>query len=72
MPPRGCAARDARVAHQEPEARAHPHNVERATFTETGIMWQTLIHLTFIVSAIGIAFVDRIGQPPPNEHAAHS
>ena len=44
----------------------------RATFTETGIMWQTLIHLTFIVSAIGIAFVDRIGQPPPGERAAHS
>ena len=44
---------------------------ERATFAETGIMWQTLIHLTFIVSAIGIAFVDRIGQPP-SEHAAHS
>jgi uncharacterized protein (TIGR00645 family) len=43
----------------------------RATFTETGIMWQTLIHLTFIVSAIGIAFVDRIGQSPPDEHAAH-
>jgi uncharacterized protein (TIGR00645 family) len=45
---------------------------DRATFTETGIMWQTLIHLTFIVSAIGIAYVDRIGQPPPAEHAAHS
>ncbi len=44
---------------------------ERATFTETGIMWQTLIHLTFIVSAIGIAYVDRIGQPPPDAHAAH-
>jgi uncharacterized protein (TIGR00645 family) len=40
---------------------------ERATFTETGIMWQTLIHLTFIVSAIGIAFVDRIGAQLP-EH----
>ena len=36
----------------------------RATFTETGIMWQTLIHLTFIVSAIGIAYVDRLGHAP--------
>jgi uncharacterized membrane protein YqhA len=26
------------------------------------VLWQTLIHLTFIVSAIGIAFVDRLGQ----------
>ena len=41
----------------------------RATFTETGIMWQTLIHLTFIVSAIGIAFVDRIGSQPPDHGA---
>ena len=43
----------------------------RATFTEAGIMWQTLIHLTFIVSAIGIAFVDRIAQVPA-ERQAHS
>ena len=26
------------------------------------VLWQTLIHLTFIVSAIGIAAVDRMGQ----------
>jgi uncharacterized protein (TIGR00645 family) len=44
---------------------------ERATFTETGIMWQTLIHLTFIVSAIGIAYVDRLGAHLPNGHVAH-
>jgi uncharacterized protein (TIGR00645 family) len=42
----------------------------RATFTETGIMWQTLIHLTFIVSAIGIAWVDRLGNLPPVHEAA--
>jgi uncharacterized protein (TIGR00645 family) len=34
----------------------------RTTYTETGIMWQVLIHLTFIVSAIGIAFVERLGD----------
>ena len=43
----------------------------RATFTETGIMWQTLIHLTFIVSAIGIAYVDRLGTHPPEKNSAH-
>jgi uncharacterized protein (TIGR00645 family) len=40
----------------------------RTAFTETAVMWQTLIHLTFIVSAIGIAFVDRLSLhegPPP-------
>jgi len=28
--------------------------------TETGVMWQTIIHGMFIVSAIGIAHVDRM------------
>jgi len=35
-----------------------------ATYTEAGVMWQTIIHCTFILSAIGIAFVDRLGQTP--------
>jgi uncharacterized protein (TIGR00645 family) len=35
----------------------------RTTYTETGVMWQMFIHLTFIVSAIGIAYVDRLSQP---------
>ena len=34
-----------------------------ANFTESGVMWQTLIHLTFILSAVGIALVDRLSQP---------
>ena len=32
-------------------------------YTETGVMWQTIIHCLFILSAIGIASVDRLGQP---------
>jgi uncharacterized protein (TIGR00645 family) len=36
----------------------------RTTFTETGVMWQMFIHLTFIISAVGIAWVDRLSQPP--------
>jgi len=43
----------------------------RASFTEAGIMWQMFIHLTFIVSALGIALIDRIGQPPEGR-PAHS
>lgn len=38
---------------------------DKANFTETGVMWQTIIHTTFILSAIGIAYVDRLSQPPP-------
>jgi uncharacterized protein (TIGR00645 family) len=36
----------------------------KTTYTETGIMWQTIIHIVFILSAIGIAVVDRLGQGP--------
>jgi uncharacterized protein (TIGR00645 family) len=41
---------------------------ERTTYTETGVMWQTIIHCVFILSAIGIAFVDRMGQPVAETH----
>ena len=30
--------------------------------TETGVMWQTIIHGMFIVSALGIAWVDRMSN----------
>ena len=30
--------------------------------SETGVMWQTIIHTIFIVSAIGIAYVDRLSR----------
>ena len=32
-----------------------------------GVMWQTIIHVVFIVSAIGIAWTDRLMS---NSHAA--
>ena len=35
-----------------------------ATYTESGVMWQTIIHAAFILSALGIAYVDKLGQPP--------
>lgn len=34
----------------------------QSTYTESGIMWQTIIHITFIASAVGIAYVDRLSQ----------
>jgi len=39
---------------------------EGAKFTQAGVMWQTIIHFTFIASAIGIAYVDRLS------HQAHA
>jgi uncharacterized protein (TIGR00645 family) len=36
----------------------------KASYTEAGIMWQVIIHLAFIISALGIAAVDRMSQVP--------
>ncbi len=42
---------------------------ERSTTTEAGIMWQAIIHALFILSAIGIAAVERLSHTPPaREH----
>jgi uncharacterized protein (TIGR00645 family) len=34
-----------------------------SAFTETGVMWQAIIHTVFILSAIGIAYVERLSTP---------
>jgi uncharacterized protein (TIGR00645 family) len=39
-----------------------------ASYTETGIMWQVIIHALFVLSAVGIAAIDRISQPPGTHH----
>jgi uncharacterized protein (TIGR00645 family) len=36
---------------------------EGVPYTETGVMWQTIIHGLFILSAMGIAYVERLSQP---------
>jgi len=41
--------------------------IENSRFTEAGVMWQTIIHVVFILSAIGIAWVDRLSS----NHSAH-
>jgi len=33
-----------------------------ATTTAEAVMWQTIIHMAFILSAVGIAYVDRLTQ----------
>jgi uncharacterized protein (TIGR00645 family) len=43
-------------------------------YTETGVMWQTLIHGVFILSAIGIAVVDKLSNASiegARQHAAN-
>jgi uncharacterized protein (TIGR00645 family) len=39
--------------------------ISAANYTEHVLMWQTLIHITFLLSALAIALTDRMMTPPP-------
>ena len=39
-----------------------------ANYTESGVLLQTLIHVVFILSAIGIAWVDKMTATPGKAH----
>jgi uncharacterized protein (TIGR00645 family) len=39
------------------------------SITSDGVMWQTIIHMAFIVSAIGIAWTDRLIMGPQVRHS---
>ncbi|AHY57216.1 TIGR00645 family protein [Stenotrophomonas rhizophila] len=41
------------------------------TMTSTGVMWQTIIHCAFILSAIGIAYTDKLMSGTPSKASAH-
>ena len=43
----------------------------KGNYTETGVMWQTIIHTVFILSAMGIAYVDRLSTIA-TEEAKHT
>jgi len=42
-----------------------------AQITATGVMWQTIIHSIFILSAIGVTWVDRISSAPKQNGLRH-
>ena len=41
-------------------------------FTAAGVMWQTIIHCVFILSAIGIAYTDRVMQATSSRREEHA
>ena len=41
---------------------------EGSRYTETGVIWQTIIHCVFILSAIGIAYTDKLMGSMPRKH----
>lgn len=42
------------------------------SYTESGVMWQTIIHIVFIFSAIGIAYVDKLSNGADGRHASEN
>ena len=42
-----------------------------STYTTDGVMWQTIIHCVFILSAIGIAYTDKLMAQASVKHKGH-
>ena len=42
--------------------------INAAKLDQNTMMWQTIIHLAFVLSAIAIAFTERLTQPPQAAH----
>lgn len=43
--------------------------INAANYSEQMLMWQTLIHITFLLSAVAIAFTDKLmSHPAPAKH----
>jgi len=46
-------------------------NTSCALFTAEGVLWQTIIHCVFILSAIGIAWADKLMYGEPSKSKDH-
>ncbi|MGN6273463.1 MAG: TIGR00645 family protein [Protaetiibacter sp.] len=44
------------------------HSVTNETYTWDGVFWQVMIHITFILSAVALAWIDRMSL----KHAVHA
>jgi uncharacterized protein (TIGR00645 family) len=51
LAPRGSAATEGTVSDDE-------------SYTWDGVLWQVIIHMVFIISAIALAWIDRMSQTP--------
>jgi len=46
-------------------------NTSCALFTSQGVLWQTIIHCVFILSAVGIAWADKLMYGEPSKSKDH-
>ena len=51
-------------------SRGKSEITEQAAVTDQSIMWQVVIHLTFVLSALLLAWTDRLTTPPHADHHA--
>ena len=42
--------------------------INAENYSEKTLLWQTLIHIAFLLSALAIAYTDRLMAPPPTPH----
>ncbi len=42
--------------------------INAENYTEKVLMWQTIIHITFLMSALAIAYTDKLMTPPAKVH----
>ncbi len=42
--------------------------INAENYTEKVLMWQTIIHVAFLLSALAIAYTDKLMTPPPKAH----
>ena len=42
--------------------------INASSYDEKTLMWQTLIHITFLLSAVAIAYTDRLSSPASKDH----
>ena len=67
-----CGTTEAFAAARE-AAAANYVGITCGKVTATGVMWQTIIHTIFILSALGIAWTDKVmtGSSSKREQVAH-
>jgi len=53
------------------EATSQIGSAACTAFTHEGVMWQTIIHCVFILSAIGITWADRLMSNGSSASKAH-
>jgi uncharacterized protein (TIGR00645 family) len=46
--------------------------IEAEAHTEKALLWQTVIHITFLLSALALAFIDRMSLPQMRGHMPHA